>query len=86
LTCQVIQAELEQSQMQSKQDMTGELSTIKTNARGLLKYNNPVCVNLYDENGKERSFQDRIYKTDSITPAITTNFRPYYLVKGNKIE
>lgn len=42
----------------------------------------PECINLYLENGKERSFQDRIYRGDKISPAITTSFRPYYLVGG----
>jgi site-specific DNA-cytosine methylase len=36
--------------------------------------------------GKERPFQDRIYKTDTITPAITTSFRPLYLIKGEEME
>lgn len=31
----------------------------------------PECINLYDENGKETSFQDRIYRTDKISAAIT---------------
>lgn len=39
----------------------------------------PECINLYDENGKETSFQDRIYRTDKISAAITASFRPFYL-------
>lgn len=39
----------------------------------------PECINLYDENGKETSFQDRIYRTDKISAAITAGFRPFYL-------
>jgi DNA (cytosine-5)-methyltransferase 1 len=41
----------------------------------------PECINLYDENGKETSFQDRIYRTDKISAAITASFRPFYLVE-----
>lgn len=40
----------------------------------------PVCINLYDKDGKETSFQDRIYRTDSVTPAITASYRPGFLV------
>ena len=45
----------------------------------------PECINLYKEDGTERSFQDRVYKADKITPAITTSFRPSFLVGGGKI-
>lgn len=49
---------------------------------------NPECINLYDEHGKETSFQDRIYRADKISPTITTSFRPNYAVeyadKGSK--
>ena len=31
-------------------------------------------------NGKETSFQNRIYKTDTVSPAIQGNFRPFYEV------
>lgn len=41
----------------------------------------PECINLYDENGKETSFSDRIYRTDKISAAITASFRPFYLVE-----
>ena len=41
----------------------------------------PECINLYDERGKETSLQDRIYRTDKISVAITTSFRPFYLVE-----
>lgn len=43
----------------------------------------PSCINLYVWDGsreRERSFQDRIYRTDFIAPAITTAFRPWYLI------
>lgn len=43
----------------------------------------PECINLYDENGKETSFQDRIYRTDKISAAITVSFRPFYLEEKN---
>lgn len=43
----------------------------------------PECINLYDENGKETSFQDRIYRTDKISAAITAGFRPFYLEEKN---
>ena len=43
----------------------------------------PECINLYDEQGKETAFQDRVYKTDKISPAITTSFRPNYAVVEN---
>lgn len=43
----------------------------------------PGCINLYDENGKETSFQDRIYRTDKISAAITAGFRPFYLEEKN---
>ena len=41
----------------------------------------PERINLYDEEGKETSFQDRIYKTDKISVAITTSFRSSYAVE-----
>ena len=47
---------------------------------------NPECINLYDENGKETSLQDRIYRTDKISVAITTSFRPFYLVREDMEE
>lgn len=43
----------------------------------------PECINLCDENGKETSFQDRIYRTDKISVAITVGFRPFYLEEKN---
>lgn len=43
----------------------------------------PERINLYDENGKETSFSDRIYRTDKISAAITASFRPFYLVEDN---
>lgn len=46
----------------------------------------PECINLYDEEGKETSFQDRIYKTDKISPAITTSFRPSYEIEKYRIR
>lgn len=46
----------------------------------------PECINLYDEQGKETSFQDRVYKTDKISPAITTSFRPNYAVEHNDTD
>ena len=53
----------------------------------LLKLNDkPECINLYDENGKETSLQDRIYRTDKISVAITTSFRPFYLVEKKMTE
>ena len=48
------------------------------------KSKKPECINLYDEQGKETSLQDRIYKTDKISPAITTSFRPSYAVEQKK--
>ena len=33
-----------------------------------------ICLNYFDENGKQRSLQDRIYHTKGIAPAITTSF------------
>lgn len=50
----------------------------------LLLKTKPKCINLYDEKGKETSFQNRIYKTDSISPAITTAFRPNYIIKNKE--
>ena len=46
----------------------------------------PECINLYDENGKETSLQDRIYRTDRISVAITASFRPFYLVEKKMTE
>ena len=46
----------------------------------------PECINLHDEQGKRTSFQDRVYKTDKISPAITTSFRPNYAVEEKKIN
>lgn len=46
----------------------------------------PECINLYDEEGKETSFQDRIYKTDKTSPAITTSFRPSYEIEKYRIR
>ena len=46
----------------------------------------PECINLYDEEGKETSFQDRIYKTDKISPAITTSFRSSYEIEKYRIR
>ena len=41
----------------------------------------PVCINLYEgPDGAETSFQDRIYRADAIAPAITTCFRPWFLL------
>ena len=44
------------------------------------------CINLYDDQGKETSFQDRVYKTDKISPAITTSFRPSYEIEKYRIR
>ena len=52
----------------------------------LLLEEKPECINLYDEQGKETSFQDRVYKTDKISPAITTSFRPNYAVEHNDTD
>lgn len=52
----------------------------------LLLEEKPECINLYDEQGKETSFQDRVYKTDKISPAITTSFRPNYVVEHNDTD
>ena len=41
---------------------------------------------MYDDQGKETSFQDRVYKTDKISPAITTSFRPNYAVEHNDTD
>lgn len=46
----------------------------------------PECINLYDEQGKETAFQDRVYKTDKISPAITTSFRPNYAVEHKETD
>ena len=46
----------------------------------------PKCINLYDEQGKETSFQYRVYKTDKISPAITTSFRPSYEIEKYRIR
>ena len=46
----------------------------------------PECINLHDEQGKRTSFQDRVYKTDKISPAITTSFRPNYAVEHNDTD
>ena len=46
----------------------------------------PECINLYDDQGKETSFQNRGYKTDKISPAITTSFRPNYAVEHNDTD
>lgn len=50
------------------------------------KSEKPECINLYDEQGKETSFQDRVYKTDKISPAITTSFRPSYEIEKYRIR
>lgn len=50
------------------------------------KSTKPECINLYDEQGKETSFQDRVYKTDKISLAITTSFRPNYAVEHNDTD
>ena len=52
----------------------------------LLLEEKPECINLYDEQGKETSFQDRVYKTDKISPAITTSFRPSYEIEKYRIR
>ena len=52
----------------------------------LLLEEKPECINLYDEQGKETSFQDRVYKTDKISPAITTSFRPGYEIEKYRIR
>ncbi len=45
----------------------------------------PVCINLYEgPGGAETSFQDRVYLVDKISVAITSSFRPWYLVPGNE--
>lgn len=46
----------------------------------------PECINLYDEQGKETSFQDRVYKTDKISPVITASFRPSYEIEKYRIR
>lgn len=48
----------------------------------------PYCINLYKEDGTETSFQDRVYDTEHISPAITTSFRPSYIVamRGRYLE
>lgn len=46
----------------------------------------PECINLYDEQGKETAFQDRVYKTDKISPEITTSFRPNYAVEHKETD
>lgn len=46
----------------------------------------PECINLHDEQGKRTSFQDRVYKTDKISPSITTSFRPNYAVEHNDTD
>lgn len=62
--------------------MDGTSNTLTTVQKdNLVLENKPEAVNLYDENGKETSFQDRCYKTDKITPAVTSSFRPSYLHK-----
>lgn len=50
------------------------------------KSTKPECINLYDDQGKETSFQDRVYKTDKISPAITTSFRPSYEIEKYRIR
>ena len=55
-------------------------------SKDLLLEAKPECINLYDEQGKETSFQDRGYKTDKISPAITTSFRPNYAVEYNDTD
>lgn len=52
----------------------------------LLLEEKPECINLYDEQGKETSFQDRVYKTDKISPTITTSFRPNYEIEKYRIR
>ena len=52
----------------------------------LLLEEKPECINLYDDQGKETSFQDRVYKTDKISPAITTSFRPSYEIEKYRIR
>ena len=52
----------------------------------LLLEEKPECINLYDDQGKETSFQDRVYKTDKISPAITTSFRPSYEIERYRIR
>lgn len=39
----------------------------------------PEAVNLYDESGKETPFQERVYRSEKISPAVTSSFRPGYL-------
>lgn len=47
----------------------------------------PVCINLYEgPGGAETSFQDRIYRADAIAPAITTCFRPWFLIMNGDYE
>lgn len=46
----------------------------------------PECINLHDEQGKRTSLQNRGYKTDKISPAITASFRPNYAVEKKKIN
>lgn len=46
----------------------------------------PECINLYDEQGKETSLQDSVYKTDKISVAITPSFRPSYEIEKYRIR
>lgn len=47
----------------------------------------PVCVNLYTgPGGAETSFQDRVYRTDTVSPAVTTSFRSWYLVNNPIVD
>lgn len=50
------------------------------------KQTKPECINLYDEQGKETSFQDRVYKADKISSSITTSFRPSYEIEKYRIR
>ena len=63
---------------------TNALTTVQKD--NLLLEEKPECINLYDDQGKETSFQDRVYKTDKISPAITTSFRPSYEIEKYRIR
>ena len=39
-----------------------------------MKTDETICLNYFDENGKQRSLQDRIYHSGGVAPAVTTSF------------
>ena len=69
-----------EQRLEMKMDGTSNTLTTVQKDKVVLE-NKPEAVNLYDESGKETSFQERVYRSEKISPAVTASFRPSYLHK-----